>query len=286
MPKKTHKFSRDIEARRRYRREISAACRGRRAERVKCLQESVNFHRSVFGIPLQDFSKPDKKGKGQSHPVYLPPPEEMARMTKEEISDWRKVERKKRRLLAQRKVKKANDEMESGLMTQLAELEQMLNESLNKDASECADKPAAESSEVLPVVNRSKSDETDLDGSIVLANMTKVTTPAPPVAAARGSKNELNVNVHIGSRGKVDITVTGSEENGTNDAEFAITRPNNRDNEIRTDFSEAIKSLPESEYLDINQDDVSIFSDIVLDDMDDDISVKDVFCNDVDPLPN
>ena len=101
----------DLASRREYYRLSVAVHRAKKAKSLADIQKSINCHREKLGLPLKNFTKPKHSMKGCSRVIYLPPEEELAKMSKQELSTWKKEEQRKRKIQRAHE-KKVLDEIE------------------------------------------------------------------------------------------------------------------------------------------------------------------------------
>jgi len=69
----------------------------RKKAREKIVEDTVNAKRAALGLSAVTLRLPHECSfKGGTRPSYNPPPEEMEKMTEDDLKAWREVERKKR----------------------------------------------------------------------------------------------------------------------------------------------------------------------------------------------
>ncbi|KAL7478166.1 hypothetical protein ACHAW6_003941 [Cyclotella cf. meneghiniana] len=120
----------------------TARNRAKKVEQMKVLEEGIQFFKAELGISIkpkeveqEDIKKPSKL-KGVKRNVYLPPEDDMKRMTEEEISEWKRMERLKRKREANAAAAKQQQEK----MLQLAIEHELLHEQYKakcKDSEKC-----------------------------------------------------------------------------------------------------------------------------------------------------
>lgn len=126
MPKKA--IPKDAAARREYGRLSVALHRAKKAAAVTNLQNSINYNRQLLGMPPREFTKAKLTRKGSQKMVYLPPEEEMAKMTGQQLTEWKAEERRKRKLQRAREKKVLEDLMAKELRDELTDLERRVKE--------------------------------------------------------------------------------------------------------------------------------------------------------------
>ena len=112
--------------------EIVARSRAKKSSAFKNMKSSINHHRSILKLPLLDFSKQARGPhvlKGKQRPNYLPPLEVRATMTDEELSQWRTLERLKRKALKSREARAEKAALWKALSAHLKGLKQMVTQS-------------------------------------------------------------------------------------------------------------------------------------------------------------
>lgn len=113
----------------------TARNRSKKVEQIKVLEEGIEFFKRQLGIGSEskvdeqqdsslDTKKPPSKLKGVKRKVYLPPEEQMSKMTEEEISEWKRKERLKRK----REANAASVKEQQDRILQLAIEHEMLHE--------------------------------------------------------------------------------------------------------------------------------------------------------------
>ncbi|KAL3780181.1 hypothetical protein HJC23_013989 [Cyclotella cryptica] len=108
----------------------TARNRAKKVEQMKVLEEGIQFFKTELGIPIepkveeQEDTKKASKLKGVKRNVYLPPEEELKKMSDEEISEWKRKERLKRKRDANAAAAKQQQEK----MLQLAIEHEVLHE--------------------------------------------------------------------------------------------------------------------------------------------------------------
>lgn len=77
----------------------AAVARSRAQKKVEfeSLKDEINQYRSQLNLPLLDTSKKCNTRKGKPRPCYLPPPDVLASMSSEQLSEWKKKARMLRR---------------------------------------------------------------------------------------------------------------------------------------------------------------------------------------------
>ena len=121
----------DSAARREYGRLSVALHRAKKAAYLSDLQDSINYHRERVGLPPRDFfngSDGSNNRKGSKKLVYLPSEEMLVQITKEELTQWKINERRKRKRARGRERKMAEDQEMRELRKELTELEGMVGE--------------------------------------------------------------------------------------------------------------------------------------------------------------
>jgi hypothetical protein len=118
----------DPASRREYGRLSVALHRAKKAAAVTNIQNSINHHRQLLGMPPREFTAVKLTRLSNQKMVYLPPEEELAKMTGDELSKWKTEERRKRKLQRAREKKELEDKMAMSLKAELADLERRVKE--------------------------------------------------------------------------------------------------------------------------------------------------------------
>ena len=101
----------DLASRRKYYHLSIAVHRAKKAKSLADIQKSINCHHEKIGLLLKNLTKPKHSSKGYHRVIYLPPEEELAKMSKQELSAWKKEEQRKRKIQRAHE-KKVLDEIE------------------------------------------------------------------------------------------------------------------------------------------------------------------------------
>lgn len=158
MAKKS--IPKDPTARREYGRLSVALHRAKKAATVTNIQNNINHHRQLLGMPPREFATPKLSRRGSQKLVYLPPDEELAKMSNEELTQWKAEERRKRKLQRAREKKMLEDAMVKELKAELADLERRVRE-LDDGARFFVQPVAAAEALVEDIITeRSKIDDT------------------------------------------------------------------------------------------------------------------------------
>ncbi|KAL7515694.1 hypothetical protein ACHAXN_012911 [Cyclotella atomus] len=86
-----------LELNRAYRCASTARHRARKKEQLKDVIKGIDFFRAQLGLPPREPDPKSTSRAGQKRPNYNPPADQMANMTPEEVSEWKRVERLKRK---------------------------------------------------------------------------------------------------------------------------------------------------------------------------------------------
>lgn len=86
-----------LELNRAYRCASTARHRARKKEQLEDVIKGIDFFRAQLGLPPREPDPKSTSRAGQKRPNYNPPADQMANMTPEEVSEWKRVERLKRK---------------------------------------------------------------------------------------------------------------------------------------------------------------------------------------------
>ena len=114
-----------------YRCESTARHRAKKKEHRAELIERIEFFRSALGMPPRPATPPPNKSRaGCKRPNYNPPPEQMAKMTTAEISEWKRIQRIKRKREKTADLAKEENEKMLNLAVEHAQLQQLYKNSI------------------------------------------------------------------------------------------------------------------------------------------------------------
>ena len=114
-----------------YRCASTARHRARKKEHRAEMLESIDFYRSALGMPPRPATPPRNKSRaGLKRPNYDPPAEQMALMTAEEVSEWKRVQRMKRKREKTADLVKQENEKLLNLAAEHAQLKQLYKNSV------------------------------------------------------------------------------------------------------------------------------------------------------------
>ena len=116
-----------------YRCASTARHRARKKEQLAEMVTGIDFFRAQLGMPPRvDEPKENKSRAGKKRPNYDPPPAMMAQMTDEEVSEWKRLERlKRKREKTASNLKEENEKMLK-LKIEYERLQQIYNSSMSQ----------------------------------------------------------------------------------------------------------------------------------------------------------
>jgi hypothetical protein len=109
------------------------------ANKVNAKRAELNLPSSSVGLALKHYCP----FKGKKRPGYNPPDEEMALMTKQQLSQWRREERRKRKAMVQHENRMRKKSLLNKMKEELDELNRRIEEK-NKKKDVQVDKKAKE----------------------------------------------------------------------------------------------------------------------------------------------
>ncbi|KAL3784631.1 hypothetical protein ACHAWO_009895 [Cyclotella atomus] len=196
----------DPASRREYGRLSVALHRAKKAAAVTNIQNSINHHRQLLGMPPREFTAVKLTRLSNQKMVYLPPEEELAKMTGDELSKWKTEERRKRKLQRAREKKELEDKMAMSLKAELADLERRVKE-LDDGARSFVQPVAADI-----IAKRIIAERFQIDGTAKSVESEAVSDEAKPKAAKtekdldqkpKATKNAFTIsNVDTSNDGK------------------------------------------------------------------------------------
>ena len=107
----------------------NAQWRARDAEKKQAILDEFNSKRKELNLPTVSLViEHECPFKGKTKPTYMPPPEEEEKMSQDELKEWKRKERLKRKALMQRENRKKKAKMFNDIMEELPELERKVEE--------------------------------------------------------------------------------------------------------------------------------------------------------------
>lgn len=125
-----------LEMDRAYRCASTARHRAKKKEHMAEITTGIDFFRNLMGMPpREDDSNKNKSRAGQKRPNYDPPADKIDKMTDEEISEWKRLERLRRKREKTAQNLKEENEKIMKLTIEYEQLKQMYENSVGAGAS-------------------------------------------------------------------------------------------------------------------------------------------------------
>jgi hypothetical protein len=209
----------DPASRREYGRLSVALHRAKKAAAVTNIQNSINHHRQLLGMPPREFTAVKLTRLSNQKMVYLPPEEELAKMTGDELSKWKTEERRKRKLQRAREKKELEDKMAMSLKAELADLERRVKE-LDDGARSFVQPVAAADTLVNDII----AERVQIDATAKSVESEAVSDEAKPKAAKteKDLDQKPKATKNASTISKVDTSSDGNTSMATKNA-FTIS---------------------------------------------------------------
>ena len=145
--------------------------RARKKAEALSIANEVNAKRAELNLPSSSVDLTLKHCcpfEGQKRPDYNPPEEEMALMTKQQLSQWRREEQRKRKAMAQHENRMRKKAMLNKMKEELDELNRRIEEK-NKKKDVQVDRKAKEIT-IVSIRNDAESDSYNDAGEVLTAD--------------------------------------------------------------------------------------------------------------------